>query len=82
MWTSVRTSQHRTQNIKTHNRTTQTTKKMSNTDPTKTVRGELVRSPCYSPIQSSPVKVLAVIEERKHLRKKYIIIVYLNCYVL
>ena len=29
------TSQHRTQNVKTHNRTTQKTKKMSNTDPTK-----------------------------------------------
>jgi len=29
-----KTSQHGTQNVKTHNRTTQT-KKMSNTDPTK-----------------------------------------------
>jgi hypothetical protein len=29
----MRTSQHGTQNIKTHNRTTQKTKKMSNTDP-------------------------------------------------
>jgi len=26
--------------------------------------------PCYSYIQSIPIKVLAVIEERKHLRKK------------
>jgi hypothetical protein len=26
-------------------------------------------SPCYSYLQSSPVKVLAVIEERKHLRE-------------
>ena len=50
--------------------TTQKTKKMSNTDPIKKTRGELVRSPCYPPIQSSPVKVLAVIEERKILRKK------------
>ena len=28
------TSQHRTQNVKTHNRTTQKTKKISNTNPT------------------------------------------------
>ena len=35
MWKSERTSQHRTQNVKTHNRTTQISKKMSNTDPTK-----------------------------------------------
>jgi hypothetical protein len=28
-------SQHGTQNVKTHNRTTQKTKKMSNTEPTK-----------------------------------------------
>ena len=32
---SLRTSQHGTQNVKTHNRTTQETKKVSNTDPTK-----------------------------------------------
>ena len=32
---SHRTSQHRTQNVKTHNRTTEKSKKMSNTDPTK-----------------------------------------------
>ena len=32
---SERISQHGTQNAKTHNRTTQNTKKMSNTDPTK-----------------------------------------------
>jgi len=30
-----RTAQHGTQNVKTHNRTTQETKKMSNTDPNK-----------------------------------------------
>jgi hypothetical protein len=35
MWTS----QDRTQNVKTHNKTTQETKKMSNTDPTKKPRG-------------------------------------------
>jgi hypothetical protein len=34
MRTSLQPSQHGTQNVKTHNRTTQTTKKMSNTDPT------------------------------------------------
>ena len=34
MWKSLRTSQHGTRNIKTHNRTTQKTKKMSNMDPT------------------------------------------------
>ena len=56
---------------------------MSNTNPIKKkqmwtqvlVKGKqfllLTRhSPCYSYKQSSPVKVLAVIEERKHLRKK------------
>jgi hypothetical protein len=32
---NIRISQHETQNVKTHNRTTQKTKKMSNTDPTK-----------------------------------------------
>ena len=31
----MRTSQHGTQNVKTHNKTTQKAKKMSNTDPTK-----------------------------------------------
>jgi hypothetical protein len=34
MWKSKRKSQHGTQNVDTHNRTTQKTKKMSNTDPT------------------------------------------------
>jgi hypothetical protein len=34
MWKSKRKSQHRTQNVDTHNRTTQKTKKMSNTDST------------------------------------------------
>jgi hypothetical protein len=32
---SLRTSQHGIQNVKTHNRTTQKTKKMKNTDHTK-----------------------------------------------
>ena len=32
---SYLTLQHETKNVKSHNRTTQTTKKMSNTDPTK-----------------------------------------------
>ena len=52
-------------------------KKMSNMVPTKKkrTRGELrylrgVSSSCFLYIQSSPVKVLAVIEERKHLCKK------------
>ena len=40
MQKSQRTSQHGTQNIKTHNRTTQETKKMCNTDPQKN-SGEL-----------------------------------------
>ena len=31
----MRTSQHGTENVKTHNKTTQKAKKMSNTDPTK-----------------------------------------------
>ena len=36
MWKSSRTSQHETQNVKTHNRTTQKTKKKTNnTDTTK-----------------------------------------------
>ena len=55
---------------------------MSNTDPPKNegctqvfAKGKqfllLIRHPpCYSYIQSSPVKVLAVIEETKHQRKK------------
>jgi uncharacterized membrane protein len=62
--------------------TTQKAKKMSNKDPTKNrgraqvfAKGKqfllLIRHPpYYSYIQSSPVKVLLVIEERKHLRKK------------
>ena len=80
MQKSQRTSQRGTQNSDTYkcNRTTQTTKKMGNTDHTKKHWGELRRSrrllirhpPCYSYIQSSMIKVLAVIEERKHLRKK------------
>jgi hypothetical protein len=68
-------------NVKTHNRTTQKTKKMSNTDPTKNQGGTQVLAkgrqflllirypPCCSYVQSSPVKVVAVIEERKHLPK-------------
>ena len=32
---SLRTSQHGNKNVKTHNRTTQQTKVMNNTDPTK-----------------------------------------------
>jgi hypothetical protein len=52
---------------------------MSNTNPTKipgmNSKGEqflLFRRhpPCYSYMQSSPVKVLAVIEESKHLHNK------------
>jgi hypothetical protein len=82
MWKSYRASQHGTQNIKPHNRTTQKTIKMSNTDPSKNQswthmlkKGKqfllLIRHPpCYSYIQSISVKVLAVIEERKNLRKK------------
>ena len=35
MQKSQRTSQHGTQNVKTHNRTTRKIKKMGNTDPTK-----------------------------------------------
>jgi hypothetical protein len=37
----MRTSQHGTQNVKTHNKTTQKAKKMSYTDPTKITGGEL-----------------------------------------
>jgi hypothetical protein len=75
------TSQHGTQSAKTHARTTQTTKEMGNTDTTKK-RGEircsrknkqlllLIRhSPFYSYLQSSPVIVMAVIKERRHLRE-------------
>ena len=73
MWKSYRASQHGTQNIKPHNRTTQKTIKISNTDPSKNQgwthmlkKGKqflfLIRHPpCYSYIQSSPAKVLAVI---------------------
>jgi len=35
MQKSQRASQHGTENVTTHNRTTQTTKKMSNMEPTK-----------------------------------------------
>ena len=35
MWKLSRTSQHETQNVKKHNRTTQKTKKTNNTDTTK-----------------------------------------------
>ena len=42
MWKSEQTSQHGTQNVKTHNRTTQKSKKMSNTDPTKKPRVNLL----------------------------------------
>jgi hypothetical protein len=41
--TSLRTSQHGIQSVKTHNRTTQKIQKISNTDPTKNPRGELRR---------------------------------------
>ena len=76
----LRKSQHGTQNVKIHNRTTQKNNKISNTDHTikpleVLAKGKpfllLIRHPsCYSYIQSSPLKILAVIEERKHLRKK------------
>ena len=70
--------------VKTHNRTTQKTKNMSNIDPPLPInRGWtqmlamdkqsmllISHPPCYSYLQSNPVKTLAVIEERKHLRKK------------
>ena len=66
MQKSQRTSQHGTQNMKTHNRTTQETKKMCNTDPQKKlgwteviVKGKLflllIR---YTYSQSSPIKRL------------------------
>ena len=54
---SQRTSQHGTQNVKTHIRTTQTTKDEQH--------GLHKNQEGYSYIQSSQVKVLAVIEERK-----------------
>jgi len=41
MWKSQRTPQQGTQSVKTHNITTQKTKKISNTDPTKKNRGEI-----------------------------------------
>jgi hypothetical protein len=39
VWTSSRTPQHGTQNVKKHNRITQKTKKMSNTELNKKYRG-------------------------------------------
>jgi hypothetical protein len=76
-----RNGQHGTKNVKTQNRAT--LKKRRNTDSTKKNRGWtqvlvkgkqfllLIRHPlCYSYRQSTPVKVLTVIEERKHLCKK------------
>jgi hypothetical protein len=68
-----------TQNVKTHNRTTQKIKEISNRNSTKipgmNSKGEqflLLRRhpPCNSYIQSSLVNVVAVIEERKNLHKK------------
>ena len=41
LWISQRTSQHATKNVKTHNRTTQKTKIMSNTDPHQNTGGVL-----------------------------------------
>ena len=43
-----RTSQHGTQNVKTHNRTTQNTKKMNETTTTKTTEGEIRSSQMVS----------------------------------
>ena len=57
---SERTPQQGAQEVNTHNRTTQKTKKMSSMDPIQKPGG----------IQSSPVNLMAVIEERKHLHKK------------
>jgi hypothetical protein len=62
------------QKVNTHKRTTQKTfKKMRVTVLTK-IQGEfllLIRhQPCYSYLYSSPVEVLALIEERKYLHKK------------
>jgi hypothetical protein len=69
-----RTSQHGTHNVKTHKRTAQTAKKYEQYGYHENNRELfllLVRHPpCYSYIQSSPVKVLALIEKRKHLRIK------------
>jgi len=53
-----------TKNVKKHNRNTYTTKQMSNIDPTTKPEVKSLF------IRHSPVKVFAVIEERKHLRKK------------
>jgi hypothetical protein len=50
--------------IKTHKRTTQVLTKG------KPLLLLIRHPPCYSYIQLSPVKLFAVIEERKHLRKK------------
>ena len=73
-------TRHRMKTNKTKN-TTQKTKKMSNTNPPNktgmnpsTQEGRAVpvsqKTPALFLIQSSPVKVLSVIEERKNLRKK------------
>ena len=64
---SQRTSQHGTHNAKTHDRTTQKTKRRSNTDSNKNPgvsTGACKKTPAMLLIKSSPVKVLAVIEER------------------
>jgi hypothetical protein len=75
---SQRTSQHGTQNIKTHNRTAQKTKKMCNTDPARNLGWTqailkfklfllLIR---YTYSQSSPVKSLGDDRGKKYLRIK------------
>ena len=84
------TSQHGTQNVKTHTMTAHTNKqkqkqtiKEQKTRTSQKTRGWthvlakgkqfllLIRyPPCYTYIQSNPVKLLAVIKERKHIRKK------------
>ena len=70
MGISYLTLQRRTQNVKTHNRTIQKKiKKMSNTDPTKkpgvnSCWQRVSSSCCDTHIQSCPVKILVMIEER------------------
>jgi hypothetical protein len=74
---SQRTSQHVTQSVKTHNREKQKLERWATqTQPEERDWTQMLvtdkqflllirHRPCYSYIQSSPVKVLAVIEERK-----------------